>query len=172
LCLNQFASTVKVVIASKNPVKINAVLKSFELCWDAAIDPVSVRVPSGVSDQPMNEDETLLGARTRVNNAKMLHPNADFYVGIEGGVALVGERLFAYAWIVVLQSEKESHARTATFELPPRIRELISQGMELGDADDLVFQQKNSKQQNGAVGLLTGDRVTREYFIPKPCIWR
>jgi non-canonical (house-cleaning) NTP pyrophosphatase len=33
--------------------------------------------------------------------------------------------------------------------------------MELGDADDEIFGASNSKQQNGAVGLLTENAVTR-----------
>ncbi|WP_372776286.1 inosine/xanthosine triphosphatase [Mangrovibacterium sp.] len=152
----------KIVIASKNPVKINAVLKSFQACFTERLISVPVSVPSGVSDQPMDEDETLQGAINRVLQARMKQPGADFYVGIEGGVSLHHDRLFAFAWIVVVNSDFESHARTATFELPPEIRTLIFSGMELGDADDQVFKKQNSKQQNGAVGLLTSDRVTRE----------
>ncbi|MEA2092741.1 MAG: DUF84 family protein, partial [Patescibacteria group bacterium] len=34
-------------------------------------------------------------------------------------------------------------------------------GKELGEADDIVFQRNNSKQENGAVGILTGDVVDR-----------
>jgi non-canonical (house-cleaning) NTP pyrophosphatase len=34
--------------------------------------------------------------------------------------------------------------------------------MELGEADDLVFGQINSKQQNGAIGILTNDLIDRE----------
>ncbi len=152
----------KIVVASQNPVKVNAVLKSAEACWNENIEFEPVNVPSGVSDQPMDEDETLQGAINRANNALAEKPGADFYVGIEGGVAFRHERLFAFAWIVVLNSKFESHARTATFELPPEVCRLILSGMELGDADDQVFKKKNSKQQNGAVGLLTQDRVTRE----------
>ncbi|MEM6529629.1 MAG: DUF84 family protein, partial [Chloroflexota bacterium] len=37
-------------------------------------------------------------------------------------------------------------------------------GMELGDADDIVFGRSNSKQQTGSVGLLTGDALTRETY--------
>ena len=38
--------------------------------------------------------------------------------------------------------------------------------MELGHADDEVFGRDNSKQQNGAIGLLTDDLVDREaYYI-------
>ncbi|WP_163718270.1 inosine/xanthosine triphosphatase [Mangrovibacterium lignilyticum] len=152
----------KIVVASKNPVKVNAVLNSFLACFDSELEVVPVSVSSGVSDQPMTEDETLQGAINRAQHARQLVPGASFYAGIEGGVSLHNDRLFAFAWIVIANDDFESHARTATFELPPSIRELIVQGMELGDADDLVFKKQNSKQQNGAVGLLTQDRLTRE----------
>jgi non-canonical (house-cleaning) NTP pyrophosphatase len=36
--------------------------------------------------------------------------------------------------------------------------------MELGDADDRIFSKENSQQQNGAVGLLTRNRLTRQQF--------
>jgi len=39
--------------------------------------------------------------------------------------------------------------------------------MELGDADDQVFSKNNSKQQNGAVGLLTDDVISRKsLYLP------
>jgi len=37
----------------------------------------------------------------------------------------------------------------------------VAGGMELGTANDLVFSQTNSKQKNGAVGLLTHNKVDR-----------
>jgi non-canonical (house-cleaning) NTP pyrophosphatase len=44
---------------------------------------------------------------------------------------------------------------------------LVREGMELGDADDIVFAKSNSKQQNGAVGLLTNDVITRKsLYLP------
>ena len=42
----------------------------------------------------------------------------------------------------------------------------MRQGIELGHADDQVFGRSNSKQQNGSVGLLTGDVVDRTaYYV-------
>ena len=38
---------------------------------------------------------------------------------------------------------------------------IVGQGLELGDADDRVFQQKQSKQKQGAIGLLTGNVIDR-----------
>jgi len=37
----------------------------------------------------------------------------------------------------------------------------VRAGVELGEADDIVFQRANSKQENGAIGLLTGDVIDR-----------
>lgn len=160
----------KIVVASKNPVKINAVKKSFETSWAEGVEVVGVSVPSGVSEQPMSDDETLQGAVNRVNRARQAVPGADFYAGIEGGVSFANGRLFAFAWIVVANDAFESHARTSAFELPPAIRDLILEGLELGEADDRVFNQQNSKQQNGAVGLLTSDRMTREMLYREACV--
>ena len=38
--------------------------------------------------------------------------------------------------------------------------------MELGHADDQVFKRDNSKQANGAIGILTNNVIDREaYYI-------
>ena len=51
--------------------------------------------------------------------------------------------------------------KTGTFFLPKRVMDMIKEGMELGEADDIVFGMTNSKQENGAVGILTGNVITR-----------
>jgi non-canonical (house-cleaning) NTP pyrophosphatase len=51
-----------VVIATKNPGKIQAVEEAFrQLCPTETITFLSCAAPSGVSDQPMTSEETLLG---------------------------------------------------------------------------------------------------------------
>jgi putative aldouronate transport system permease protein len=43
---------------------------------------------------------------------------------------------------------------------------LVRAGLELGHADDRVFGRDNSKQANGAIGILTDDVVDREaYYV-------
>lgn len=66
--------------------------------------------------------------------------------------------------VVVSRDGKEGKSRTATFTLPRQVAELIEKGHELGEADDIVFQRKNSKQENDAVGLLTDDHITRATY--------
>lgn len=149
-------------MASKNPVKMDAVKDALSVFLNDEIDLLGVSVESGVFDQPMSDAETLLGAENRVKNAQNQFSNFDFYVGIEGGVEEATSGLMAFAWVVISNGKQTGKARTTTFMLPPRVAELIHQGYELGDADDMVFSKSNSKQQNGAVGLLTNDAITRK----------
>lgn len=155
------------MVASKNPVKMDAVKDALSVFLNEDFDLQGVSVESGVSDQPMSDAETLLGAETRVKNTQNQFPGYDFYVGVEGGVEETVSGLMAFAWIVISNSEKTGKARTASFFLPPEVARLVHQGIELGDADDIVFSKSNSKQQNGAIGLLTNDVITRKLlYLP------
>jgi inosine/xanthosine triphosphatase len=154
----------KVVITSKNPIKIQAVKDAFtKMFSDQQFEYESVSALSDVADQPMSDQETLLGATNRVMNAEKLI-TADFYIGLEGGIQDLGREMESFAWMFVKSGDKSGKARTATFFLPQKVGELIRGGMELGDADDIVFGKTNSKQSNGAIGLLTHDVITRSSF--------
>ena len=154
----------KVVIASHNPAKIRAVKEAFSLQFPSeSMDFIPVSVESGVSEQPGSDDETQLGARNRARNAFAKHPAADFWIGLEGGIEPLGDQLMAFAWMAVLGADGNiSAARTVTLPLPPAIKTLVEQGLELGDANDRVFSTINSKHQGGAFGLLTKGIYTRE----------
>lgn len=150
---------IRIAIASHNPVKIDAVLDGFSR---AGISPVKIEAfnaPSGVADQPMSDAETLKGAVNRVTALRA--EEADFRIGIEGGIQQRGEQYEAFAWVVIEWDGGTGKAKTAAFELPPEVCKLIREGYELGEANDRVFGQVNSKQKGGAVGLLTNNGVTR-----------
>lgn len=156
---------IEIVVASLNPVKIQCVQAGFAKMFPGK--PFSVRgmdVPSGVSVQPATDAETLLGAQNRADAARKLAPQADYWFGVEGGIQDHGEEMEAFAWIVALSLERCGKARTGAFYLPPQVVELVRQGVELGKADDLVFGRSNSKQGNGAIGLLTSDVIDRAAY--------
>jgi inosine/xanthosine triphosphatase len=160
---------IKVVVASTNPVKINTAQIGFSQMFpELQFDFGGVSVLSGVADQPMGVEETLNGARNRAENASKEKPEADYWVGIEGGIVDLLHDMESFAWIVVKsKTGKFGNGRTGSFFLPPKVAELIRQGKELGEADDIVFGMKNSKQSNGAVGILTGDVLTRTtFYVP------
>lgn len=160
----------KIVVASKNPVKIAAAVEGFQAMFpNNTYTALGIDVPSGVPDQPFSDAETLRGALNRAQNARQHSPEANFWVGIEGGVEdTPAGSLQSFAWIVIIDREggRIGKARTATFYQPEEVAVLVRGGMELGHADDVVFGRSNSKQANGSVGLLTGDVIGREaYYV-------
>ena len=87
-----------------------------------------------------------------------------FAVGLEGGIQTVDDVMECFAWMAIYDGSKLGFARTASFPLPRRIKELVDGGIELGAADDIVFGRTNSKQGNGAVGLLTNGVIDRASY--------
>jgi len=157
-----------IVIASTNPVKLKAALEGFHAMFpEEQFDVINEKVDLGIPNQPMTDEETLDGATLRANEMKSRHPEADYWVGIEGGVADWPIGMGTYAWVVVLSGTKMGRGRSGEFFLPEIVAEKVRQGVELGEADDLIFSRNNSKQANGAVGLLTGDVIDRaRLYVP------
>ena len=154
--LNILDNMKKVIIASKNPVKINATKIGFEKMFpNDNFEFEGISIPSDVSDQPTDEKETMLGASNRASNASIAVPNANYWIGIEGGIEKSNKEMCTFTWIVIKSDNTVGKARTGTFFLPPKIVELIDSGKELGEAGNIVFGQTNLKQKGGAVGLLT-----------------
>lgn len=182
-----------VAVGSKNPVKLEAVRRAFSLAFEThTIQIVPYDVPSGVSAQPWGDSETREGALNRAHAACISHLRAsgftpDYAVGLEGGVEddLVASRhrsspvkclphheTQCFAWFVILHGEgteqKIGMARSATVTLPHRVVALMKGDppMELGEADDLVFNEVNSKHKGGTVVKLTAGLIDRtEYYV-------
>jgi inosine/xanthosine triphosphatase len=151
-----------ITVASTNPVKIKAAEEGFKAMFPGeTFSMVPCKPEVSISDQPMSDAETLQGATERAMNVRTARPESDYWVGIEGGVQDIEGQMDAFAWVVVLDKQRMGKGRSGAFFLPPKVAELVRQGMELGEADDMVFSRNNSKQKNGAIGLLTDDAVDR-----------
>ncbi len=152
----------RIIVASLNPVKAEAVLNGFQRTFpEEEFKIQTVSVSSGVSDQPMTDKESRLGAQKRAENARRSYPDGDIWVGVEGGCDYLDGEMVAFAWIMILSEDRRGSAQTALFRLPGEVQSLVESGLELGNADDRVFGRENSKQKSGAVGILTDDVVTR-----------
>jgi inosine/xanthosine triphosphatase len=158
------ATSLSVVVASRNPAKVNAVRAAFGASFPGAtLDIVTVTVDSGVADQPVSDEETRRGALNRARNARARRVGADYWVGLEGGVETIDGELLAFAWMAVLDATgHRGMARSPTLPLPPDVRMRVARGEELGTANDAVFGTVGSKAGGGAFGLLSGGRFTRE----------
>ena len=153
-------------------MKIAAAREAFASVYPGCmLEVTGIDVDSGVGDQPDSDAKTRDGARARAMQAHAAEPEADFWVGLEGGVDVFDAQLMAFAWMAVLGRKGDvSEARSATLPLPPAVKELVDAGMELGEANDRVFSTVNSKQGGGAYGLLTDGRYTRESIYAQTLI--
>ena len=150
-----------IAVGSANPVKIAAVRAVLaSLAPEARFEGVAVQ--SDVPDQPFGDDETIRGARARAERAREAI-DADLGVGIEGGCVETSEGLRTCAWAVVV----DRHGRHATggslaMPLPDSVARMIRDGVELGQAMDVLVAPANTKHGAGAVGILTAGLVDRQ----------
>jgi inosine/xanthosine triphosphatase len=162
--------SLRIAIASGNPVKRRATIEAACVAFGRDdIEACIVEVSSGVPEQPVGDDQTLLGARTRAQAARAAMPDADLWVGLEGGVVEREGVLECLAWSVVLGTDGtgaliRGESRTATFALPIEIADLVRAGVELGEATDRVFGTTDTKRGTGTVGPLTGGVIDRVAF--------
>ena len=161
----------RVIVASKNPVKLDAVEAGFKKMFPSeSFDITGISVPFGVSDQPMSDEEAYQGALNRISNVAT-QSKADYWVGIEGGLEEKNNEIESFAWVIIQSREgRYGKGRTSTFFLPKRVAELIREGKELGEASDEVFQEDNSKQKQGTIGLLTDNNIDRTKYYIEPVI--
>lgn len=163
----------KIIVGSKNPVKVGAVEEAFRKYFQGC-EVVSVDVASGVSSQPMSERETMNGARARAYAALESDKDADYGVGIEGGVLEHGGkgRLFECAWVCVVRksqiindkfsNEDEGLGGGLYFELPDKIAIKIKAGGELGPIMNELTGEDNVKQKMGAIGIFSKGKLDRK----------
>lgn len=150
----------KIAVGSRNPVKVQAVKDvAAELFDDITVDGVDA--PSGVSEMPTTRDEAIEGAE---NRARHCHENDeyDYTVGLEGYVTDTDAGMFLSGWCTVIDADSRTgHGGKDRLALPPTIAERIRDGEELGPVMDDVTHREDTKQDEGAFGILTNGRVTR-----------
>ena len=161
------AETMKILVGSQNPVKIEATEEAFSTYF-GRVGVVGVKVDSGVPKQPI-DDETFQGARNRAFELKRINDekglNAKFFVGIEGGITRLFSRWFAFGEMCIVDDrERVSYGKTPFFELPEKIVEKLLSGAELGEVMDRFTGMQNTKRKQGAVGYFTKGVMNRKQF--------
>ncbi len=160
----------KVIIASKSLVKEEAVKRGFKTLFpESEFVFECVNANSGVSDQPMSNDEIRSGALGRIKHARELSGDADFYVGLEGGTEEMYGDLYNYGWVIIeSKSNKKGYGRTVAFALPPAIRNLIiHEGLEQSHATDKILAKEGTKNGTGTIGPLTNETLTyADWYTP------
>lgn len=151
----------RIAVGSTNPVKFNASLAVLKPIFPDA-EFVKVAVPSGVPEQPWGNAETRTGALNRAR-AALTAAGANLGVGLEGGVLENDLGLMTCAWCGLVDTAgRVGVGGSSNVLLPPSVSALIREGVPLGAAIDRLVNQHNTRQRNGAIGILTNDLETRQ----------
>lgn len=150
----------KVAVGSRNPVKVGAVKSTFSDIMSACYE---LEVPSGVSDQPLSDEETIEGAINRARACLGVVEDADIGIGLEGGVVDTELGMFVCNWGAI--SDRSGNlvvSGGARFLLPQEVAAGVRAGRELGPVMDDYTQTKDVRKKEGAIGIFTNGRITRQ----------
>ena len=112
------------------------------------------------------DEEGIKGARIRAKKA-LVKTRADFGVGLEAALMQVDKYWFDSGWVIVLDKKGRCGVATSPrIETPKKMMKYIKQGLELGEIDDILFNQKNTKHGPGHFGLLTDGVISRDIWRP------
>ncbi len=158
-------TNIKVLVASKNPVKIKATTDAFQPFFkDFQINSQEVVVLTANASQPIGEKQTREHSRLRVLQAREKYQGYNYYVGIEGGVVKAASNK---ARIVVYSSiGNESTIETIRgcgIPLPIEWYDALTTHKynELGDLAEQKSGVPDIKKKQGVVGFFSQNFVTR-----------
>lgn len=148
----------KIAIGTLNPAKVLAVKNVFQFKENEILP---TKVPSGVSDQPFSDEETMEGAVNRAIAARKKE-NADIGIGLEGGVVETPKGLFLVNWGALCTRDDEVFvAGGARIPLPKEVADGVRAGKELGVVMNEYTNKLDVGKNEGAIGVFTSKEVSR-----------
>lgn|SRR3989344_2117166 len=158
----------RINIASKNPVKVEAVREVLRNYQDLAnYEIIEIEVNSGVSEQPKSLEETVQGA---INRAKAVFNGCIYSFGIESGLMVVpqtktGSMDFC---VCAIYDGKDYHlGLSCAFEFPKKVTQMIhEEGIDANEAFYRLGLTADRKigSSEGAIGMLTKGRMSRKDY--------
>src|SRR5690554_5671772 len=149
----------KIAVGTTNIAKLQAVRNVFS----GSFTIIECKVPSGVSEQPFSDEETLQGVINRAKNAA-IQVGADIGIGLEGGVTETPFGLLLCNWgalVFLSRPDEPVVAGVARIPLPDEIAERLYRGEEMGPVMDEYCQKENIRSHEGAIGIFTNGYVDR-----------
>jgi inosine/xanthosine triphosphatase len=172
----EFVTDLLIAVGSLRKPKLAAVREAIDglACLLAAgnsIEIVGVDVESGVNHTPMSREESMRGARQRVEAlqriAKQQSKPWNYFVGLEGGLDSIVEnrerRVFLESWAYVSDGTRGHFGRSGAVELPEALaEEVFVKGVELSVAIDRFAGEARIRDGQGAWGVLSANKITRQ----------
>jgi inosine/xanthosine triphosphatase len=150
-----------IAVGSDNPTKIDPVKNVFSTLF-GEVEVIGKKVSSGVPEQPRSEDEMFTGAKNRATEALKLTPEAEYGVGIEGGLDKKSFGWYESSIVVIVNRAGEMGiGASGGLVLPEAFMKEIHKGLSLEDAVDLKLGTHKIGRGIGMFGIMTNKYVTR-----------
>ena len=149
----------KILVASENPAKLKAVESAFSKYFKN-IEVVGKKVPSGVADTPLTEEETLEGVRNRIKELDKVK-DFDFKVAIEGGTYMFLNDRYLFTLVMIKTANRESFGKSPAHPLPHSICKGLENGTPLSEMAERLSGEEDVRSKGGFVGFLSKGRITR-----------
>lgn len=158
----------KIVVGSHNPVKLEAARQAFVLHFgaDTEIEIVPAHAPSGVADQPMDIHETATGAYNRAAYLAENYSEADFVIGIEGGLShvTIGQETYGFeqTWAAVIAKDgAHTLGSGPAYPIDATILAHLEAGINLTDAMAKEHGTVDLGKNDGYNGWLSANNYDR-----------
>jgi len=165
-----------IAVGSTRQPKLAAVCEALDqiaplLSPDAQFEIFGMEVESGVAHTPASREELMQGARGRAEAlqsiAKQKNEPWNYFIGLEVGLDTVEEnghrRVFLESWAYVSDGPRGHFGRSGAVELPQVLAdEVLRRGTELSVAIDRFAEQTGIRDGQGAWGVLSANRITRQ----------
>jgi inosine/xanthosine triphosphatase len=169
-----------ICVGSLNPVKISAVKSAFNAYFNQ-FSLYKIDADSKIADQPIGKNKILEGALNRAKQAlgylkaeKNL-PSSLFGIGIEAGlvkISLAHSNYMDFQFCVIIDEKNELTIGSGVgFEYPKGVIEkLFSEKLEIGEIMGNIANNTNLKNEKGAIGYLSNNKITRENILKQAVI--
>ncbi|MBI5804112.1 inosine/xanthosine triphosphatase [Candidatus Pacearchaeota archaeon] len=158
----------KINVASKNPVKVEAVREVLSNYQDLVnYEIIGVETNSGVSEQPKSLEETVQGA---INRATAVFNGCAYSFGIESGLMLVPQTKTGsmdFCACAIYDGKNYHLGLSCAFEFPIKVTQMIHE-QEI-DANEAFYRSglttdRKIGSSEGSIGMLTRGRVSRKDY--------
>lgn len=154
----------KVIVGTKNKDKVKIVKGALnKLNLDVDID--SAEVDSGIVEQPLDKETTRKGAINRAMRARKSKPEADFWVGLEGGLHEHDEGYHLITLACLIDKEGNQYIDEGEeIHLPDEVSNRVKKGEWFGDVIR-EYSKDNDIDENLITRLAPFTRAVQSAYV-------
>jgi non-canonical (house-cleaning) NTP pyrophosphatase len=157
----------KIVIWTQSPPKVAAIeewVKNSPYFAGEEIEIIPLKVSSGISDMPLSLEENMAWAKNRAENARKELKDADFYIWMEWGTTIIGDKAYLFWVVYILSKDWEGHFWFSGKMEVPKIymKRLYEDREKLHIIEEDLHWMKDLSNKNGSFWLWSDDTLTRK----------